>query len=93
MVGPSDTRLSFSTIPGATNDLPRFNDPALYQTDNLNNPLWYTATDTLNELRQDRGAYRLSVVHESFSEGQLVNEEVRYCTLLYVACTLHGGHS
>ena len=51
---------------------------SLYQTDNLNNPLWYTATDTLNELRQDRGAYRLSVVHESFSEGQLVNEEVRY---------------
>ena len=59
MVGPGEMRIESSQIPGG--GLPRYNDPALFIAAD---PNWFAASaeTTRNELRQDRGAYRLTVV-------------------------------
>jgi hypothetical protein len=79
MVGPEDTLLTTTQIPGGSGSLPRFNDPARFMAADALPLTWFTtaATSTRNELRQDRGAYLLQVTHESYTEGALASTEVR----------------
>ena len=58
MVGPEGTRPIFSSIPGAADEPPRFNDPKSFM------PVledWVTSGNTRNDLKYDRALYRLGV--------------------------------
>lgn len=62
-----------SAIAGAQDRLPRYNDPSAYQ----NVLEWDTRNDNRNELRPDRGVYRLTVTKLEYIEGELLDGESR----------------
>lgn len=74
MVGPEGTRPLFSSIPGAADEPPRFNDPKSFM------PVlddWVSSGNTRNDLKWDRALYRLSVRQLRFEQGAMVSDEVR----------------
>ena len=85
MVGPDGARHSTTIIPNyakqadAASDeergtMPQWNDPIRCIKAN---PQWVERDDCLNELREDRGAYRLRVRKQQFEEGAMLPSEVR----------------
>ena len=85
MVGPDGARQSTTIIPNyakqadAASDeergtMPQWNDPIRCIKAN---PQWVERDDCLNELREDRGAYRLRVRKQQFEEGAMLPSEVR----------------
>ena len=73
MVDRYGLRPTRSSIPGAEDREPRYNDPASYQqvAD------WQNFVDNRNELRYDRGVYRLTVTKLAYAEGLLLPGESR----------------
>jgi hypothetical protein len=67
-------RPTLSAIPSVDPQPPRYNVPANYIPADVN---WAQAVTNLNELRPDRGTYRLRVEQLEFTEGSLVQDEGR----------------